>query len=492
MISRAISAGLGFVGLMFINSYLGPDAYGTIAWTLALVATFNCISDLGFNFAHVKRVSEGNDLSNCVSTFIIIKLILMGAMVVFILTSMFVWTSVFGYKLTDTSMEIVMLFIIYHVFLDVAYIATFTFDALMEAASTQLVLLMDPLIRVPMVIFIAVNLFNTTILAFAYALGGLATALAGMALLVKKGLRLRKPHMFRSYLKFAVPIATITIMAALSINIDKVVIGFFWASDTVGYYATSQRVLELLLMVGLAVSTMTFPAFSKLFNEGNLNKVRALTKKAERYTVMVAFPIVVVVLIFPSQVLVIFFGESFEPAGDIFQILAIGTLLTLLNEIYFSQINAVNRPDLSARLYFISLSVNILLLLVFVPTSIVGVKMLGLAGVGAAIARTVSIIAMFLTTRFVIYRLTGTSMNPRMIVIVMAACITGLIIAFIGGFWPMAYWFGLVVYGILSFGIFATILWLLRELKREDIQYFLNVINPLEMRKYIISEIRRK
>jgi O-antigen/teichoic acid export membrane protein len=492
MVSRALSAGLGFIGLMFINSYLGPDVYGTIAWTLSLVTTFNCIADLGFNFAHVKRVSEGNDLSECVSTFLIIKLILTVTMVMFILTSMFVWTSILGYKLTDTNMDILILFIIYHVFLDIAYIATFTFDALLEAANTQLVLLMDPLLRVPMVIFISVNYLDTTILSFAYAMGGLAAAVLGLTLLAKKGLRMRRPSMFRSYLKFAMPIATITIMAALSVNIDKVIIGFFWASDTVGYYATSERVLELLLMVGLAVSTMTFPAFSKLFANGNLDKVRSLTQKAERYTAMVAFPMVVVLLIFPSQVLVIFFGDSYEPAGQIFQILSIGILLTLLNEIYFSQINAVNRPDLSARLFFISLSVNVVMLLVMVPTTLFGVEMLGLAGVGAAIARTVAIMAMFIATRYVIYKLTGTSFNPRILLIMLGALLTGIVIAILGSLWPMAHWFGLVVYGLLSIGIFAGFLWLLRELKREDVEYFLTVINPREMIRYVRSEMGRK
>lgn len=492
MISRAMSAGLGFIGLMFINSYLGPEAYGTIAWTLSLVATFNCISDLGFNFAHVKRISEGRDLSGCVSTFILIKVILTVSMVVFILTSMFVWTSVLGYQLTDTSMDIVMLFIIYHVFLDVAYIATFTFDALMEAANTQLIMLMDPLIRVPMVIFISVNYMDTTTLSFAYAMGGLATALLGMTLLAKKGLTMRRPRMFRSYLTFAMPIATITIMAALSVNIDKVIIGFFWSSETVGYYATSQRVLELLLMIGLAVSTMTFPAFSKMFSQGNLEKIRSLTQKAERYTAMVAMPIVAVLIVFPSQVLVVFFGDSYAPAGDIFQVLAIGTLLTLLNEIYFSQINAVNRPDLSARLYFISLSVNVVLLLILVPTTLMGVNMLGLAGTGAAIARTVAFAVMFFATRFVIYRLTGTAFNPRILVIILGAVLTGIVIAILGEYWPMSYWFGLVVYGILSFAIFSGFLWLLRELKRDDVEYFLSVIDPREMLKYVRSEMGKR
>lgn len=492
MISRALSAGLGFIGLMFINSYLGPDAYGTIAWTLALVATFSCVADLGFNFAHVKRISEGKDLSKCVSTFVVVKLILTGSMVVFVLTSLYIWTDVLGYKLTDTSSEIVGLFIIYHVFYNVTSIATFTFDALLESAKTQLALIMDPLIRAPLVIFISISLMSTVALAYAYAIGGLAMAIMAMLLLAKKHLKFQRPLLTRSYLVFAMPLATISIMAALSVNIDKVIIGFFWASDTVGYYATSQRVLELLLIIGLAVSTLTFPLFSKLHEEGKIKEIRAKTMKAERYTAMVALPIVVVLLIFPAEVLTIFFGQQFGVAGDIFQMLAIGVLLTLLNEIYFSQINAVNRPDINAKLYFISLSINIILLLVLVPTTIIGLDMLGLAGYGAAIARTLAVIALFLSTRYVVYRLTKTRMNPRLFIMIPAALITSIVIVLASGYWGMEQWWDMIGYGLLSFLIFAGSLWIFRELKREDIDYLLSVINPREMKNYIVSEIWKK
>ena len=54
LIARFSSQILSFIALVFITRYLGLEIYGSITFSMALVATFNCVSDLGFNSAHVK------------------------------------------------------------------------------------------------------------------------------------------------------------------------------------------------------------------------------------------------------------------------------------------------------------------------------------------------------------------------------------------------------------------------------------------------------
>ncbi len=60
---------LGYLALFFILRYMGPGDYGIIGFGIAFVGMFAFISDLGFNFAHVKRISEGRDLEECIGTF---------------------------------------------------------------------------------------------------------------------------------------------------------------------------------------------------------------------------------------------------------------------------------------------------------------------------------------------------------------------------------------------------------------------------------------
>lgn len=492
MISSMISSALGFVGMMFIIRYLGYETYGTIQWALSLVATFNAISDLGFNSAHIKRVSEGRDINQCVSTFLVIKIFLTVLMAALIFVSLFIWTDFLGYPLEDTSAEILTVFVLYHVFYDMAHIATFTFEARLEQAKARISMIMDPLVRVPLVIMIALNGLDDLTLSYAYAIGGLCFSVVALSLLAREHLSFRRPLLLRSYLIFAVPIAMISIMSALSYNMDKIIIGYFWTNVDVGYYTAAQRLAELLSIIGMAVSSLTFPAFSMLHSNGQMDAVREKTRQAERYIAMIALPIILVIILFPSEVATILLsGTGVENVGEPLRFLAWATLFNLLNVIYASQVNAVNRPDITAKLTFLSVIINILFLLILVPASVMDVELAGLAETGAAIAKLIAVLVLFLSTRYIVYRLTGTATNPRLLLQIPAAAIAGAALFSLSGVWEMSRWWDLVGYGLVSFGVFAAVLAILKELRKSDIEFLMDVLNPVKMLKYIISEFRR-
>ena len=89
------------------------------------------------------------------STFTVIKIALTGLMVVVMLSVVVLYTTVLDRGLSDTSVQLVLMFILYYVLYDLAGIAIYTFDARMESAKSRAIQLMDPLIRVPIVILVA-------------------------------------------------------------------------------------------------------------------------------------------------------------------------------------------------------------------------------------------------------------------------------------------------------------------------------------------------
>jgi O-antigen/teichoic acid export membrane protein len=92
----AVTLLLQLVGMLFLTQFFPPEVYGTITYALSFVAIFDCLANLGFNAAHVKRVSEGKDLSDCVSTFIVVKVALTLSMAAIVLASVYLWTDVLG------------------------------------------------------------------------------------------------------------------------------------------------------------------------------------------------------------------------------------------------------------------------------------------------------------------------------------------------------------------------------------------------------------
>lgn len=484
-LSKMLTAALAYVGLKLIATYMDTDAYGTISAALALVATFNAVSDLGFGSAHVKRISEGCDPDKCISTYAFIKIVLTAAMVVLILSSMFIYREVMGKEITDTGTDIIMLFILYQVLYDLSSIATTTFQARLEMAKMPLVTLADPLIRVPLVAFVALNRMGVMELSVAYMFGAVAVFATSVYLIFREKVRWTRPVLFRSYLTFALPLMVITLVSAGSANADRLLITFFWNPDDVGLYAAPAVFLGVFATISTAVSTLTFPSFSKLHEEGNLRQIRALSTEAERYIAMIGLPITILLIMFPYEVCSILLDEKYYDSGKALGIMAVTTFITMINAVHSSQIVAVGRPDISARITIITVVINVSLMLCLIP----GFG-LGLSFVGAALALLFGNIISFVLVRYSVHRLTGTGTNPRLCLHLVAGAASALTLYLLSTVASISGWITLGVFTAASFGIFLAVLTALREFTRKDVDFFLSLVNVREMASYIREELR--
>ncbi len=492
VISTILSSVLAFVGLLAMTNYLGKDVYGNLSWVLATLGTLNVMADLGFGSAHIKRISEGQDENDCISTYMVVKVILIAFMVAFVFVALTVWNQISGTSITPEAWNLVLLFMLYYVMYDLANVAIMTYNGRMETTKSQLIALTDPLIRIPLVVFVSVNHFSTIELAYAYVFAMLGVLLVSIYLLKRGSFRWKKPTLFRSYLKFALPISLIAIAGAVTVNLDKILIGYFDTPGNVAYYSSAQAFLNTFGVVGVAVSALAFPSFSQLHSKGDIASIRAVTHAAERYISMISIPIVTLMILFPTEVCVTIFGSEFAPSGDTMRFLAVTLGLTMLNRVYSSQIMGVNRPDISAKIILGTFLLNVALLLVFVPKEVLGVKMLGLSYTGAAIATTLTALALFVSVRMIVRRLTGTSSNPRILRHLMAGVAAGAAIVLLNMVYHFSGIIALIIFGVVTLTAFLAVLAALKEFTRVDIRYFLDLISPSKMFSYMGKEMKNK
>ncbi len=486
-LSKMISAALAYVGLYFITRYLETDVYGTVTAAMALVATFNAVADLGFSSAHVKRISEGADPDQCISTFAFIKIVLTALMVLVTVVSIFVWTTVLGKELAGASIDVIILFIVYQVLYDLSSIATATFQARMEMAKMPLATLIEPLVRVPLVIFVALNYMGVMELTLAYLVGAAVVFVTSMYLLLREGIRWTRPVLLRSYYTFALPLLIITVISTVSGNADKLLITFFWNTTDVGLYAAPAVFLGVFATISTAVSTLTFPSFSKLHKDGNLVEIRSLSKQAERYIAMIGLPITILIIMFPYEVCEVLLGPKYIDSGRAIGIMVATTFITMINAVHSSQIVAVGRPDISARITIITVIMNVSLMLLFIP----GFG-LGLSFVGAALALLIGNFISFLMVRFSVYRLTGTVPNVRLALQLLAGLASVGAMFVLDLFISIDRFYTLMLFGVVAFAAFLAVLALVKEFTRKDVEYFMDLINLKKMFSYIGGELKGK
>ena len=490
LIARFSSQILSFIALVFITRYLGLEIYGSITFSMALVATFNCVSDLGFNSANVKRISEGKDLDDCVSTFTVIKIALTGLTVLVMLGVVVLYNTVLDRGLSDTSIQLILMFILYYALYDLAGIAIYTFDARMESAKSQAIQLMDPLIRVPIVVLVALNRMTVYDLAWAFVIGSAAVFLASVFMMLRSGVKWRRPTHFRSYLSFALPLAIAAILNIVWSNIDRLIVGFFGTSADMALYASGLSMMGILATVGAGVGIITFPLFSKYYAEGRLDLIRISTKDAERFIAMMIFPITAVIFVFPFTTASVLLGGDFDQAGAPMQIVVISTAIGLLNQAYLAHFGATNRSDMTLKLTAFTLVINTTLLILLVPSSIFGIKLFGLSYMGAAYAGLLTSMAAFIVVRVMVWNLTKTGSNPRLLIQVAAGILTCIVLFLFGTIHSAERWYDLVICAFISAGAFFGLLALFKEFTRKDLDYLLEIANIKKMWRYIVSELR--
>ena len=492
LILRLASSFLGFLGLFLITNFLGAAVYGSIAFVFSLLAAFSSFCDLGFNQAHIKKLSEGQDEEGCLSTFIIVKLALTGIMVLVTAISLLTWIYLMGGSIDAEAENLIVLFMLYNIFLSFSSIVTTTYYAKMEIVKTQIVILTENFARIIMISIVVFGGGGAIQVALAYVLASIAMMVVALVLLLRDKFRWKKPTFFRTYVKFALPLAFVAIVTTISANIDKIIIGFYYSNEAVAYYSSSQVFINSIAVVGASVAALTYPSFSSWHSQGKIEGIRLSTLMAERYLFMFGLPITLLFILFPSEIAVALFGSEFAPAGETMRWLSIAMFLILINTVHTSQVNAVNRPDLTAKLTFLQFFVFLILLVLLVPDSFLGLGGLGLSYLGAALASMISALVLFVATRFVVKKLTGTSFNPRLLLHLFAAAVTAVILLLFDQLVPIDNLMILLLYVILSLELFALALYMLRELTSEDFRYLEEVFNPSKLWRYSFDEMKGK
>jgi O-antigen/teichoic acid export membrane protein len=372
-----------------------------------------------------------------------------------------------------------------------AGIISTTFQGKSQMAKSQLIALSYPIARVPLVIVVALLGTDALGLSMTYLIAIIIMLVLAIILLKKVKIRFVKPTMIRSYYRFALPLVFSTIVVTLATNLDKILIGLSLGDVYVGYYFSAQSFVGLVAGVGTAVAALTFPDFSRLFREKKLEEIKNKCKEAERFISLLTLPIIIIIVVFPEEIMSILFGGEFSNVAEALRWLALGTLLIVMNQPYGTQLLAANRSDLMAEITIVSYFVMIVMIVILVPTQIGIICLLGLGSTGAALSFFIFASIYTCLTRLSVNHISGTRFNFHIIVHFICANITGLLISIVAIFISISNIFMLGFFCIFSFALFYLLMFILREFGGSDIKYISDLISPKKMSDYITDEFRK-
>lgn len=477
---------LQLVGMLVITRLYTPDVYGAITWTMSFVAIFDCIANLGLNNAHIKRVSEGKDLADCVSTFTALKLLLTGVMAGIVLLSTFTFITLTGHALTEQALSLIIIFLVYQIMYDLVNIALLTFAGREEMAKGSLVTLLDPMVRIPFIVILAFGGAGVVQLAMTYVIGSSLVLIVTLYLWRRERIHWKRPTLYRSYFAFAAPAAIVVIMEYISNNIDKLLVGGAGTPDQVAFYSSAKYLMSGLGALGVAVYLNAFPLFSRKRAEGKGKELAATTKMIERYVSFIATPAVIVLILFPEVLAVFLFSTSYAPAAEVIRYLSIATLVVILNQVYLARIMAMDRAKISALLLTTDLLCSLSIMILLISTGWVGPPY-----IAAAVALAITSFVTMGLTRLAVRSLSGDAMNWRMLTHAVAAIGTLLLLIGISQLLNVNSFTMFLAFTALSYLVFEGSMLAVKELRRSDIDHILQAANVKGLLQYVAAEFKR-
>ena len=481
------------LALMIVARFSGSEVLGTLAYWLALAAILGVPLSLDLDSAHLRIVAirqNPEDKARAVGAYALLKICLAAISVVVILTAAIAgFMNVDGHSQDPYFLLALSLFV---VLMGLSTIFSSTFAAYGHTARQQLPQLIGSITRSVVLSLLAIAAASALWLSGSYVLGSLITLGLGVVLFRGYSVKRARKDDISEYLRVGGPLMAAPVFVIALTNLDKILLGRFWDSSTVGEYYLVQTLAFSLLLIGRAVRVVLIQGFAEDIKSGSMERIEEQSRKVAKFLILLFLPLVLFAFAFSDPYLGFVFGSSYEKTGFLLAIILAGVGVSLLADPLTSFITASGKTIKILISNIIGFAVSMVLLLALVPESIGSFRLAGLAGVGAGAAFTISGFV-----QIVYYRLHTRNIHSYFplktvstIIVANAGALGASLLASMVLDSSHLSEFSLVLVPILFFGISFLGVFYMKALSREDLQHVRRAISTKTMTEYVKSELR--
>lgn len=483
---------IGLVSWYFVANNMPRVNVGIVTFAMSFGALFAYINELGFGTAHIKRISEGQDESKCIGSYLMIKVILTLLYITLVVVAVQFWKYVIikGFP-SSTHENMIYLMIGYHALMNLSRIGTQTLAANIETAKQQVVPLAAAVLQLVVTVIVVLSTNNVYLFGATFVVGALVNFVISIYFLSHYRISLPYWNLIKSYFTFALPVFVISIMGQLPNNIDRIMIQFFWNSDQVGVYTGGQKFSLYLQQIPTGIALIIFPTFSRLSAGKKISELKHVVLSSERLLALIMIPMVALMFALSEPIVTILGDIQYSDSAYVLMPLSIWALIIALNIPYSRLMMGIGKPGINALVSTISVSSMIILNLILIPKDIkmLDLKLFGLGPAGAAIATMLSVMLSTVLFRIFSYKYMKLIINPEIFRPMVAGGITTCVIMLIQMVFPVTRFYYLVLMGFVGLSIYLSLLITMHGFKKSDITFFKNVLNPLKMFHYIKEEV---
>lgn len=364
--------------IFYAARVLGAAGYGTFSYMTNIAAIVTIFSDIGLSGVLVREAAKDEAKKGAYfSTSFALKLILLVASLVFIL---FGTDFITGIELSKT--------LIYTIG------ALFVFDSLRRFGSSifraEEKMELEALINIfTQVVIVAAGFVALIVhpepesLALAYAIGAGVGFIATSYFLIPYIKALVSDFdgsLVKPIISAAWPMTLASVFGALLVNVDTVMIGWFFDATEVGYYAAAQKPIAFFYLLPAFVVGGLFPVLSRLAKE-NVDKFRSVMERGISMVMVMALPLAAGIFLTAESISALFYGSEYLASAAPLRILSLTLFITFPASIMIHAVFAHNRQKELVPLWLGGSILNIGLNFLLIP-------LMGIVGAAWASAAT--------------------------------------------------------------------------------------------------------
>ena len=284
----------------------------------------------------------------------------------------------------------------------------------------------------------------------------------------------------KNLLFFSLPLLGVAMLGLIITWTDTLMLGYFTSSAKVGLYNAALPFAYFISAIMRAILIIYMPVTSGLYARSMMLEIRRNFSVLTKWSCSITLPLFLILFLYPSSVLNLFFGADYVFAGNALRILSLGFIISNFMGPNGGTLIALGR---SRFLMWTTLGVALL----NIGLNVTLIPLLGIEG--AAIASAVSITSVNVIRSWKVYSLTGAQpLSKNLMKPVLASLILVFLFHFIiANFFTISPWM-LPLLFILYYAIYGLATLFTRSFDKEDIAMLLTIEKRLGVN---LSSVKR-
>jgi len=197
--------------------------------------------------------------------------------------------------------------------------------------------------------------------------------------------------MLREMLPFGITLTLLSSISTMNSYIDRIFLGYLLPGlaaekfNQITIYSVSTGFAPLVYMFSGSVVGSFMPVVSEAWGRKDLQEIKKASATLLHWTTIMSFPIFLMVLAFPAEILSVVYGAKYSEGATALVIYSIGVFLSIFSWPVYYVLSAMRRIGVSVKIILVGTLVNMALNALLIP---------GYGIEGAAIGSTASFIVM--------------------------------------------------------------------------------------------------